>query len=63
MSTYTIQVRQAGRAWSTRWEFDNEGQAAFYYSCLRTFGKYRKRVLIDGKVFHSQVNDLPWGVN
>ena len=59
---YEIQSRRVGRAWTTRASFDNEGRAIHYLNSLATFGRYRKRLLLDGKVIFSQLKTEPWGV-
>ena len=50
-----VQERKDHSAWRTRWAFDDEDKAAFYYASLNTWGKWRKRLIgRDGEVLHSQ---------
>jgi hypothetical protein len=55
MEKYLVQQRKDRGKWHTRWSFDSEGEAAFYYVSLNTFGEWRKRLLApNGEVLASQ---------
>ena len=52
---YQVQVRKDHGKWTTRYSLETEGQAAFWYCGLNTFGPYRKRLVSpEGKVIARQ---------
>ena len=55
MERYLVQTRKVHGKWTTRYSLEGESQAIFYYRCLNTFGKYRKRLVHpDGNVLVRQ---------
>ena len=62
MHTFEIQVRKAHGKWATRYSTQHIADAYHLYRSTATFGAYRKRLLRNGIVMHTQVADLPWGL-
>lgn len=55
LGRFQVQQRKDHGSWETRWAFDDESKATFYYVSLNTFGAWRKRLVgREGEVLASQ---------